>query len=179
MPPEFVDIQSVIPDVVVGLKCATPHNFTGQVVYNFSRCRLLKHVAEHLCAVAAGLAPMGIRLKVWDGFRSVAAQWKFWEIMLDERFVSDLRKGGRHTRGTAVDVTLVTQDGREFEMPSAFDDFSEKAHRDYPGASPAAIRHRELLRTLMEKRGFIGIDSRWWHFDFLRWEKYPVLDGDR
>lgn len=179
MPPELVDIQSVIPNVVVDLKYATPHNFTGQVVYNFSRCLLLKNVAEHLRAVAAELSPIGLRLKVWDGFRPIAAQWKFWEIMPDERYVSDPRKGGRHTRGTAIDLTLVTQDGCELEMPSAFDDFSEKAHRDYAGASPAAIQHRELLRTIMEKHGFVGIESEWWHFDFLGWEKYPVLEETR
>jgi len=97
-------------------------------------------------------------------------------LVPDERYVSDPRKGGRHTRGTAVDLTLVTKDGQELPMPSAFDDFSEKAHRNYMGATPEEIGNRELLQTVMEKHGFIGLPTEWWHFDLVGWENYPPID---
>jgi D-alanyl-D-alanine dipeptidase len=119
---------------------------------------------------------MGLGLKVWDGFRPMAAQWKFWELVPDERYVSDPRKGGRHTRGTAVDLTLITKEGQELLMPSEFDDFSEKAHRDYKEAPLEAIWNRELLREVMESHGFEGLPSEWWHFDLKGWKDYPPLD---
>lgn len=173
---ELVDIQSFIPQIQVDLKYATDDNFTGKIVYNFHCCLLLKEAALRLREVQAELESFGLGLKVWDGFRPVAAQWKFWELVPDERYVSDPRKGGRHTRGTAVDLTLITKEGRELLMPSDFDDFSEKAHQDYMGATEEAIINRELLREVMERHGFVGLPTEWWHFDLIGWENYPPLD---
>lgn len=172
----LVNIQSVIPGIQIDLKYATSDNFTGQIVYEFQECFLLKEAALKLADVQNELESMGLGLKVWDGFRPVAAQWKFWELVPDERYVSDPRKGGRHTRGTAVDLTLVTRDGQELQMPSPFDDFSEKAHRDYQGASDEALRNRKLLRDVMERHGFVGFETEWWHFDFDGWQDHPPID---
>lgn len=173
---ELVDIQLFIPNIQVDLKYATPDNFTGQVVYDFQCCLLVKEAALHLREVQEELESMGLGLKVWDGFRPMAAQWKFWELVPDERYVSDPRKGGRHTRGTAVDLTLITKEGQELTMPSEFDDFSEKAHRDYMGASLESIQNRELLQEVMERHNFKGMPSEWWHFDLVGWKDFPPLD---
>jgi D-alanyl-D-alanine dipeptidase len=175
-PFELVDIQAIIPHIEIDLKYATADNFTGQIVYNFERCLLLKEVALKLREAQNQLEAMGLGLKIWDGFRPVATQWKFWELIPDERYVSDPRKGGRHTRGTAVDLTLITKDGQELLMPSAFDDFSEKAHRNYAGASEEAIKNRELLQKVMENHGFIGLPTEWWHFDFIGWESHDPIN---
>jgi zinc D-Ala-D-Ala dipeptidase len=173
---ELLEIQSVIPQIQIEMKYATADNFTGEIVYNFHSCLLLKEAALQLRDVQAELETMGLGLKIWDGYRPFAAQWKFWELIHDERYVSDPRKGGRHTRGSAVDLTLVTKDGQELPMPSAFDDFSEKAHRNYMEATPEEIANRELLQTVMEKHGFIGISSEWWHFDLVGWINHPPID---
>ena len=170
----LVDIQSLIPTVQVDLKYATTDNFTGQVVYDFSQCLLEEETALRLCKVQQELETVGLGLKIFDGFRPMAAQWKFWELIPDERYVSDPRKGGRHTRGTAVDLTLVTRGGIELKMPSPFDDFSEKAHRDYTGADPEEITNRELLQSVMEKHGFEGLPTEWWHFDLIGWGKLSL-----
>jgi D-alanyl-D-alanine dipeptidase len=177
MPSELVDIQLFIPQIQIDLKYATTDNFTGQIVYNFNCCLLLKETALRLRDVQADLETVGLSLKVWDGFRPMAAQWKFWELVPDERYVGDPRKGGRHTRGTAVDLTLITKDGQELLMPSDFDDFSEKAHQDYMGASNEAIKNREFLREVMERHGFIGVPTEWWHFDLIGWKNYPPIES--
>lgn len=176
MTAELVDLQAFIPHIQIDLKYASTDNFTGQIVYPFKCCLLLKETALKLRDVQAELETIGLGLKVWDGFRPVEAQWKFWELVPDERYVSDPRKGGRHTRGTAVDLTLITKDNHELLMPSDFDDFSEKAHRDYRGATQEAIKNRELLQKIMEKHGFSGLPTEWWHFDLIGWENYPPLD---
>lgn len=173
---ELVDIQEIIPNIQIDLKYATPDNFTGQTVYQFNSCLLQKEAAIRLLAVQEELESMGLGLKVWDGFRPMASQWAFWELVPDERYVSDPRKGGRHTRGTAIDVTLITKEGRELIMPSEFDDFSEKAHSDYMEASDEAIHNRKLLREVMEKHGFEVFPSEWWHFDLDGWQNYPPID---
>ncbi len=172
----LLEIQSVVPEIRIELKYATADNFTGQIVYDFDRCLLVKEAAFRLRDVQRELEAKGLGLKVWDGFRPIAAQWKFWELVPDERYVSDPRKGGRHTRGTAVDLTLITKDGVELPMPSAFDDFSEKAHRGFQGASEEAIANCKLLEEVMEKHGFIGLPTEWWHFDLAGWETYPTVE---
>lgn len=174
---ELVDIQVFIPRIYVELKYATSDNFTGQVVYNFNCCLLHQTAAVQLHGVQSELETIGMGLKVWDGFRPLAAQQKFWEFLPDERYVCDPRKGGRHSRGTAIDLTLITSNGQELSMPSAFDDFSEKAHRDYMGAPEQAINNREFLREMMEKYGFIGLPTEWWHFDLDGWSHYPPIDS--
>jgi D-alanyl-D-alanine dipeptidase len=173
--PILVDIQAVNPKIYIDLKYATADNFTGQAIYAFTQCLVLEPVAKALSEVQKELEQLGLGLKVWDGYRPLAAQWKFWEICPDPCYVSDPRKGGRHTRGTAVDVTLVNAEGQELVMPTAFDDFSEKAHSNYTGASEEAVRNRELLRNVMEKHSFTVLPTEWWHFDFKGWQDQPVL----
>ena len=175
-PSELVDIQTFVPTIQVELKYATPDNFTGQIVYDFDHCFLVKEAALLLREAQEELEAVGLGLKVWDGYRPMAAQWKFWELVPDERYVSDPRKGGRHTRGTAVDLTLVGPDGEELMMPSLFDDFSEQAHRNYMGGTDEAISNRELLQEVMERHGFSGLPTEWWHFDLIGWENFPPMD---
>ncbi len=99
-----------------------------------------------------------------------------WKILPDERYVADPGKGSRHNRGCAVDVTLVDMQGVEQEMPTPFDDFSEKAHRDYADLSPLALHNRQILEKAMTEEDFIPFPTEWWHFDDPQWESHPVLD---
>jgi D-alanyl-D-alanine dipeptidase len=82
---------------------------------------------------------------------------------------------GRHTRGTAVDVTLVDRRGRELPMPTDFDDFSEAVHLDSPGISAERAGNARRLRLSMERRGFRAFPTEWWHFDWKDWERLPVV----
>jgi len=173
--PTLVNILSVIPDIHIDLKYATTDNFTGEIVYDFQECLLHVDTASRLREVQAELTTMGLSLKIWDGYRPFKAQEKFWELVPDPRYVSNPKKGGRHTRGTAVDLTIVTKDGHELSMPSTFDDFSEKAHRDYMGANEEEIRNREFLKQIMERHGFIELPTEWWHFDLKEWQDYPPI----
>lgn len=173
--PSLVNLEEEIPSAHFEIRYATTDNFTGKVVYESPTCLLHKEAATALKNVQLELETMGLSIKVWDGYRPFSAQEKFWELVPDPRYVSDPKKGGRHTRGTAIDLTLVTKEGKELPMPSLFDDFSEKAYRNYMGASREAIINRELLRLVMEKHGFEGLPTEWWHFDYKGWKEYPPI----
>lgn len=173
--PDLIDIQSVAPSIRVDLRYATPDNFFKKAVYGSNRCYVLRPVTERLSKVQQELESLGLGLKIWDGYRPLSVQKKFWAIVPDERYVASPVKGSRHNRGAAVDVTLVDREGREVEMPTKFDDFSEAAAADAP-CSERAAENRKLLRTTMEKHGFRVLPTEWWHFDAVGWEKYPVLD---
>jgi D-alanyl-D-alanine dipeptidase len=61
-------------------------------------------------------------------------------------------------------------------MPTGYDDFTEKAHRNWDGATPEQKRNRETLAKVMTAEGFLPFDTEWWHFDYKGWESYPLED---
>lgn len=171
-----MDVQLVIPNIRLDIRYATPDNFTGKRLYPVARCLLRQSVAERLAEVQNELLGMGLALKLFDGYRPWSVQKMLWEVLPDERYVADPAKGSRHNRGAAVDLTLVDAEGRELLMPSAFDEFSEKAHRDFMGLPEEALRNRTLLEQVMMRHGFIGLPTEWWHFDYIGWERFPISD---
>ena len=173
----LVPIDTVRPPLVQEVRYATRHTFTGEVLYPLPRVFLHRETARALQRVQRDLQKRGLGLKVWDAYRPLSVQQKMWNLIRDERYVSNpARNKGRHTRGTAVDVTLVDKLGRELPMPSDFDDFSGRAHRDYRGGTAEQRRNRQMLQSVMERYGFVPFPTEWWHFDLNNWEKYPPLD---
>lgn len=164
-PGDFVKVREYIPDIVVELKYATSSNFTGGVIYDFTDVYLRYSTVLKLMDVQAELREQGLRLKIWDGFRPIEAQEKLWNAKPDPKFVSNPWSGtNSHSRGNTVDVTLVDAEGKELEMPTGFDDFTSFADRDYSDCTDAAAKNAMLLQELMEKNGFKGLQSEWWHF---------------
>lgn len=172
----LVDITSVNRKIRLDIRYATTNNFLKKKVYPVERCLLRASVAQQLLRVQADLQKKGLGLKVYDCYRPLSVQKQMWAIMPDSNYVANPANGSRHNRGAAVDLTLVDSAGNELEMPTEFDDFSDRAHRDYQGASPKALQNRQLLEDAMKNRGFIPLKSEWWHFDAPGWEKFPLLD---
>jgi D-alanyl-D-alanine dipeptidase len=176
-PHHLIPLETVQPPCLPEVRYATRHNFTGRVLYPLPRIFLHRDTARALTRVQRDLQKRGLGLKIWDAYRPLSVQWEMWYLIRDERYVSNPAKNkGRHTRGTAVDVTLVDKLGRELPMPSDFDDFSERAHRDYQGGTAEQRRNRQILEDVMQKHGFTGYPTEWWHFDLKDWESYPPLD---
>lgn len=173
---DFVDITTLDNSFILDIRYATDKNFTGKVVYPVARCLLRDDTAKRLVNVQRALREKGLRLVIFDCYRPLSVQKKFWEIMPDERYVADPQKGSRHNRGAAVDVTLADEKAKYLEMPSEYDDFSEKAHRDYMGASAEAIKNRRVLEDAMKVEGFEGLPTEWWHFDAPNWQSYQISD---
>src|SRR5205809_1078748 len=87
------------------------------------------------------------------------------------------RKGSRHNRGCAVDVSLFElATGQEVKMPSGYDEFSERAFPTYSGGTPESRALRDLLRAAMEAEGFTVYPAEWWHFDYQDWRQYRIMD---
>jgi len=172
----LTDIASAVPGVRLDIRYATKDNFTHAVVYPAARCLLRPEASAALAKVQAELAAGGFGLKVWDCYRPLSVQRRFWELVPDPRYVADPKKGSRHNRGAAVDLTLVDAAGRELEMPTGYDDFSEAAHRASTAGSPAARANAARLEAAMARHGFKGLATEWWHFDFDGWQAFPLLD---
>ncbi len=172
----LVELITLDPSFQLDIRYATKNNFLGRPVYPCARAFLRREAAQALIRVDKALQSQGLRLKLWDAYRPLSVQKIFWQKMPDERYVANPKIGSMHNRGMAVDVTLTDLAGKELPMPTGYDDFSVKAHRDYKNLTPEILRNREILSTAMEKEGFRGIPTEWWHFDCRGWSQCPVLD---
>lgn len=162
---DFVRVKDYIPDIVIELKYARNANFTGSVVYDFTDVYLRYGTVLKLMKVQDELRQHGLLLKIWDGFRPLDAQQKLWDAKPDPMYVSNPKTGtNSHSRGNTIDVTLVDAQGREVEMPSGFDEFSDFGDRDYSDCTHAAAENAQLLQDIMEKHGFKGLQTEWWHY---------------
>ncbi|HPZ10338.1 MAG TPA: D-alanyl-D-alanine dipeptidase, partial [Candidatus Eremiobacteraeota bacterium] len=173
---KLVDIGKADPTIIIDLRYATEDNFTGKKVYSVNIAYLRPEVAKKLLKVQKKLKKIGLGLKIWDAYRPLSVQYKFWELVPDLRYVADPKVGSNHNRGAAVDVTLVDSKGKELPMPTEFDDFTEKAGRNYNKLPKEVIKNRKLLEDYMVSEGFLPLPTEWWHFDYKNIKDYPVLD---
>lgn len=172
----LVDIRTVNRNIRLDIRYATANNFLKRKLYSTAKCALRSSVAQKLALVQTDLEKVGLGLKVYDCYRPFSVTEQMWEVLPNPNYVANPARGSRHNRGAAIDLTLVDRTGKELEMPTPFDDFTAKAHRDYAGGSAQSRKNRQLLEDAMKKQGFIGITTEWWHFDSEDWQKFAILD---
>lgn len=172
-PADLVAVVDYIPGIYTELRYASDNNFTHQVIYSFSDAYLRYGTVQKLASAQESLETAGYSLLIWDAFRPVSAQFKLWEICPDPAYVANPEKGySSHSRGSTVDITLVTLDGDPVEMPTDFDDFTAMADRDYSDVSDEAAANAGLLEEAMTAAGFKPYSAEWWHYSDT--EPYPV-----
>jgi len=166
-------------DVDLALAYATPDNVTGQPIYRHARCYLHEAAAERLAAAIRLAGALGYRFRIFDAFRPTEAQWALWNKFPDPEFVADPRRGSPHSRGAAVDLTLLDSDGRELEMGTAFDEFRPIAHHANTDVSAEAQRNRAILLGLMTAAGWDFYRNEWWHYQLFDARRLYPLISDR
>ncbi len=170
-------VEMMYPEL--GMKHAERQALVREEVY----ARLVK---------ATSFLPPGYKLKIWDAWRPWALQRELYEVYTDliikefqlENCSEQERKAviGKyiaypsedrdvpptHATGGAVDLTLVDSDGKELDMGTPFDSFSEKTQTDYYEKEKDSIvkDNRRLLYWSMTRAGFTNLPSEWWHFDY-------------
>ncbi|MEW5974425.1 MAG: M15 family metallopeptidase [Acidobacteriota bacterium] len=176
---DLVELITLDPTLKLDVRYATANNLASQPVYSQARVFLQRPAAQALVRAHQWLKPKGYGLLLFDGYRPWSVTKFFWEITPIEKrqFVADPAEGSKHNRGCAVDLTLFDlRTGKEVDMPSAYDEMTERSHSDYPGGTADQRSHRQLLREAMEQQGFAVLQHEWWHFDYKDWKEYPVLD---
>ena len=192
-PSGFVLLADYIPHIVQEIRYYSTYNFIGDRIDGYEEpvALLTIEAARALRSVSNELIVQGYRLKVFDAYRPACAvkHFVFWgiedqDIRMKPYFYPDLEKQelfskgyiakqSSHSRGSAVDLTLLDmKTGKELDMGSPFDLFSEVSHPDYRGITDEQYANRMTLRRVMLRNGFAPIDCEWWHFA-LKNEPYP------
>lgn len=163
-------------DVEVALAYATAGNFTGRPVYAAGAGGFLNaEAADRLDRAVALARPLGLRLRILDAFRPAEAQWVLWTHTPDPEFLADPRRGSPHSRGAAIDLTLVDESGAALDMGTAFDEFSPRSHHGSLDIPPQAQRNRLLLLGLMTDAGWDFYRNEWWHYQLFEPKRFPLL----
>ncbi|MBQ9642839.1 MAG: M15 family metallopeptidase [Lachnospiraceae bacterium] len=192
-PSGFVVLADYDPQIIQEIRYYSTYNFIGERINGYEEpCALLtREAARALKEVSSELIVQGLRLKVFDAYRPARAvrQFVLWgiedqDIRMKPYFYPELEKQAlfaegyiakqsSHSRGSAVDLTLLDMEtGKELDMGSPFDLFSEVSHPDYRAITDEQYENRMTLRRAMLRYGFEPIDCEWWHFR-LGNEPYP------
>ena len=176
----FVLVSDYVPAVIQEIRYYSTYNFVGDRIDGYEQpCAILtKEAARALKGISNKLNVMGYRIKVFDAYRPATAVKHFtlWgvddlDLRMKPFFYPDLEKQelfrrgyiaskSTHSRGSTVDLTLLDmKTGKEVDMGSPFDYFSEVSHPDYKGVTKEQYENRMFLQDM-------------WHFT-LRDEPYP------
>jgi D-alanyl-D-alanine dipeptidase len=176
---DLLELVKLDKTIKLDIRYARSDNFVGRAVYAEARAFLQRPAAESLLRVHQKLKKQGLGLVIFDGYRPWSVTKLFWEVTSDDKrkFVANPKTGSRHNRGCAVDLSIYDlKTGKLIEMPSDFDEFTERASPDYTGGTDAERRNRDLLRRLMEAEEFTVNKNEWWHFDYKDWQEYAIYD---
>jgi zinc D-Ala-D-Ala dipeptidase len=171
----LVEIGATSHDVLLDIAYATADNIAGRPIYARAGCYLHAAAAERLEQAIALARPLGMRLKIFDAFRPTEAQWQLWQARPDPDFLADPRRGSPHSRGVAVDLTLVDRDGVALDMGTGFDAFTPSSRHGSTVVGEAAQRNRFLLLGLMSAAGWDFYRREWWHYQLFEPRRDPLL----
>lgn len=169
---KLADLRIEVPGAQFELRYATSKNFTGAVLpgYGAKVPLLRREAAVALAKVAAELELRGYGLKVFDSYRprrGTLGMVAWCEAnhrvdLLDNGYIA---RRSRHNQGVAIDLTVVDlKTGRELDMGTPFDNFTDQAHTANAVGIPAA--NRKILGEAMTRAGFVNYLDEWWHFFF-------------
>lgn len=173
--PSLVEITEASHNILLDLRYATKNNVTGAPIFQENRC-FLHAEANVLLKRSISLAKdQGLRIKIFDAYRPRSVQEALWAHSPDPNYVTPPEKGSPHSRGVAIDLTLVDDKGQELDMGTEFDDFSPKAHHGSSQISPEVAANRYLLLGIMMSSGWDFFVNEWWHYQVFKARDYPLI----
>lgn len=185
LPPDFVNLQEAFPEIVFDLKYGTADNFTGRPVPGYEKPvpYAIAELAERLGMVQQDLRKSGLGLKVFDAYRPQRSVNSFIEWAKDPQdqlvkneFYPEIDKAtlfergfiasrSKHSRGVAIDLTLIIWDTKEeVDMGTPFDFFGELSAHGASGLTQQQTANRNQLKNVMIKYGFEPYSKEWWHY---------------
>lgn len=177
--PDLVDVTTLDSTIKLEIRYASTNNFLGARIYDTARAFLQRPAAEALARASRSASVLGFGLLIHDAYRPWYVTKIFWDATPDSLrwLVANPAEGSKHNRGAAVDLTLYElRSGRPVEMPSTYDESTDRAHANYPGGTALQRWHRAILRRVMEHEGFTVNPQEWWHFDYRDWKSYPIMN---
>ena len=172
----FVRLADYSKDFAYDLRYATTNNFLKARVYDCAECYTRVKTAKALIAANQEFMEQGYRILFFDCYRPNSVQYKMWEIVPNPQYVANPVKGSVHNRGGAVDISLISLDGKVLDMGTDFDFFGKRAYHDNFDLPKDILENRKILKETMERHGFQSIRTEWWHYNYTAAYRDAVAD---
>ena len=163
--------------VLIDLRYASNNNFTKKKVFFENNCYLHEIAFEHLCKAIEISEKIGLKIKIFDAYRPVYVQKKLWECLPNSEFIAPPSKGSPHSRGVAIDLTLVDDNGKDLDMGTEFDEFSKLSYHGNLNISKKSYQNRLLLLGIMMDSGWDFFRNEWWHYQLFNSKAYPIINN--
>jgi len=178
----LVEITKEKFDVIFDLRYASANNVCGIKLYEFPFAYLHQDAADKLSKAIEIAKTLSLKLKIFDTYRPLEVQKfmfeKFEAQNGKEGFVSNPNGGVTpHCRGVAIDLTLTDTLGKELDMGTDFDEFSELAFHNSTKISFDARRNRLILLGIMTLAGFDFYSQEWWHYQLFNPREYQIMQA--
>ncbi len=161
-----------------------------------NRCFIQPDLQKCLLHLEPVLKQKNLKLKICDAYRPPRAFDLMKKIIPQPGFFAAEAEKSQHCHASAVDVTLLDEQGRELPFPCKVDAFEEKYARLVAAgqwnefqlhlkkakyswnSAEASIQtaNRDMLRNMMENAGLEALEHEWWHYNLPNREKYPLID---
>jgi D-alanyl-D-alanine dipeptidase len=170
-------------EVELDIRYATKNNVCKQELYSSAFCFLQESTIKPLKQAIKLAKNQGLKLKIFDGFRPLIVQkfmYNYFSEEIYKGFISNPNYGViSHCRGVAIDLTLIDEKGKELEMGTDFDEFSNKAYHANQDISALAQKNRFILMGIMLSSGWDFYSQEWWHYQLFNPRDYPVIAYDQ
>ena len=173
----LVRITEQTHNVSIDMLYARADNFTGRVIYPQAHCFLHPQAEAGLRKAVVAAKAFGFKLKIFDAYRPQAAQEALWACVPDPRYVADPAKGSNHTRGVAIDLTLLDGTGAALDMGTPVDTMTSASHHFYAALPAGILVNRMYLLTIMLEAGFVHHPNEWWHYQLHDAQGFALLES--
>ncbi len=174
---KLIEINKDSFGLEIDLRYSSSNNITGEKIFLENKCFLLEEAATKLKKAALISQELGFNLKIFDAYRPSYVQQTLWNFDPNPNFLTHPSKGSPHTKGIAVDLTLIDPTGNELNMGTQFDDFTERAYHLSKDVDKNIRLNRYLLLSIMTLAGFDHYLNEWWHYQLFDSSKYELIDN--
>ena len=174
---KFIEVNKDSFSVEIDLKYASHDNIMGKKIFIENRCFLLEEAAIKLKKATLIAQELGFNFKIYDAYRPAYVQETLWNFDPNPNFLTNPAKGSPHTKGIAIDLTLIDTKGNDLDMGTKFDDFTEKAFHLSKSIDKEIRLNRCLLLSIMTLAGFDHYLNEWWHYQLFEPHKYQLVDN--
>lgn len=171
----LVEITEASHDILLDLRYATKNNITGTRIYHDNRCFIHANALVLLKKSIILAKDQGYKIKIFDAYRPSSVQEALWAFCPDPNYIMPPDKGSHHTRGIAIDLTLVDKEGQDLDMGTPFDDLTLQSHHGAINVSPQVAANRYILLGIMMSAGWDFFQNEWWHYQLFKPFEYPLI----
>ena len=172
---KLIEIEEKKHNVTIDLKYSSVDNILGKKIFNENKCFLHPSAEKKLVKAVYIARKLNYRIKIFDAYRPQYVQEKLWSKFPDPDFIANPSKGSPHTKGIAIDLTLLDSNKNELKMGTGFDDLTKKSYHLSDNISLEERKNRHQLLSIMVLAGFDFYLNEWWHYQLFNSEDYELI----